>query len=234
MIYLSPMMLPLLTLFITLILHIQLLLPMQNNQVLSERTISLEERQGDPFINSVFKDNILLNLAYMRGEVHSKKDINWDKIREPFVYRLELKHGEVFAFHDDVIPAYQSSLKQTTNAHFNGQDGFKSDGYLMGDGVCHLASLIYWAAKDAQLESHAPTNHDFAVINEIPREYGVSIYFMPGSKATNAQQNLYVRNSFQEPVSFVFTYDDDNLTVSLSKTISHEPSPVNSLLSLKK
>jgi vancomycin resistance protein YoaR len=101
------------------------------------------------------------------------------------------------------------------NAHFNYDDGFKSDGYLTGDGVCHLASIIYWAAKDAGLAALAPTNHNFATIPEVPKEYGVAIYYIPGSHDTNAKQNLYITNTFDKPVQFAFAYDGTSLTVKV-------------------
>ncbi|KKQ14786.1 MAG: hypothetical protein US28_C0029G0011 [Candidatus Daviesbacteria bacterium GW2011_GWA1_36_8] len=52
--------------------------------VLSSRSISLEQRQPDRYINSVFKDNILLNMAYLRGSVTSKENLSWDEVRKPF------------------------------------------------------------------------------------------------------------------------------------------------------
>ncbi len=163
---------------------------------LAVRSISLDRRHDNTFVNSVMRDNILLTLKYM-------------------TYNVTLNPGEVFAFHEDVLPEYKEKTIKTTNAHFNYADGFKSDGWLMGDGVCHLASLIYWAARDAGLAAAAPANHDFANIPQVPREYGVSIYFYPGRPEANARQNLYITNTFEKPVSFVFAYDGDNLTVKV-------------------
>jgi vancomycin resistance protein YoaR len=108
-----------------------------------------------------------------------------------------------------VLPQFTGKVTQTMNAHFMWDEGFKSDGWLTGDGVCHLASLIYRAAKDAGLETLAPTNHNFADIPEVPKEYGVSIF------ARNPQQNLYITNTFDKPVQFAFTYDGTNLTVKV-------------------
>jgi len=110
-------------------------------------------------------------------------------------------------------------LAATTNAHFNHQEGFKSDGYLMGNGVCHLASLIYWAAKEAGLEAYAPTNHDFALIPEISKEYGVSIYSTPGKSLTSEKQNLYITNNYDHPVIFEFVYNGKNIRLSIYKLI---------------
>lgn len=77
------------------------------------------------------------------------------------------------------------------------------------------ASLLYWAAKDAGLAALAPTNHDFASIPEVPKEYGVSIYFTPGAHDANAKQNLYITNTFDKPVHFTFAYDGTSLSVKV-------------------
>jgi len=183
--------------------------------LLSSEQISLENRQGNKYINEVFKDNILLNIAYMQRKVTKKEDIDWNDLRRPFVYKFKLFPQKTFAFHEDVFPKYKSTLSITTNAHFNFQEGFKSDGYLMGDGVCHLASLIYWVSKEAGLDAHAPTNHNFAEIAEISKEYGVSIYSMPRFAASNAKQNLYVTNNRQKPVIFEFVYNGETLKLSI-------------------
>ncbi len=188
-------------------------LNMPTEQVLSSHQISLEDRQPVPSVNEVFKDNILLNLAYMRGLVHQSSDIKWEDIRQPFNYDLQLAPGETFAFHDTYLPEYQGKVSKTGNAHFNGAEGFKSDGYLVGDGVCHLASIIYWTALDAQLDTKAPTNHDFAKIEEISREYGVSIF------AHDGRQNLYITNNKQKPIAIRFEYDGVNLKVSVAEPI---------------
>jgi hypothetical protein len=187
------------------------------NVVLASHSISLEERYNDSFVNGVFRDNILLTLAYLNGSVKSKTDISWGEVEAPFHYEFTLRPGEEFAFHNQILPQYKGNVVKTTNAHFNWQDGFKSDGYLTGDGVCHLASLIYWVAKDAGLDAVALTNHNFAKINEVPKEYGVAIYDWPGQFETSARQNLYITNSFDKPVTFIFHYDGDSLTVSIAK-----------------
>lgn len=192
----------------------QLATPQVQQFVLSSHEISLENRYEVKSVSDVFKDNILLNLAYMRGSV-SSKNFNWDEVKKPFYYEFKLDPNKTFAFHDDVLDKYKDSLVKTTQAHFNAAEGFKTDGYLFGDGVCHLASLIYWVAKDANLDVYAPVNHDFMVIPEIAREYGVSIYSNPYIKGANAQQNLYVTNTRDKPVMFKFEYSEDKLKVSL-------------------
>ncbi|MBI3397579.1 VanW family protein [Candidatus Woesebacteria bacterium] len=187
---------------------------------LASRTFSLNHRYENAFVNEVFKDNILLTLGYMKGEVKTKDQIVWDNVQKPFHYEFLLKPGEGFAFHDKILPEYAKKVVRTTNAHFNYQDGFKSDGYLTGDGVCHLASLIYWVAKDAGLETYATANHNFAVIPDVPKEYGVSIYARADT-GEGAYSNLYIVNNKQKPIKFVFDYSEDgNLSVSVRENNS--------------
>ena len=188
----------------------------QAAQTLSEKTISMNERYGNEYVNNVFKDNILLTLKYLNGDVKKSSDIDWEKVEKPMHVEFSLKPGERFAFHDQILSDYEDGVVKTTNAHFNFRDGFKSDGYLMGDGVCHLASLIYLAASDAGLSVYAPTNHNFAVINGVPKEYGVSIYALPDSYEVSARQNLYIRNNLDSTVNFVFDYDGANLTLKIT------------------
>lgn len=191
----------------------------QPETVLAKRTISLEKRYGNSFVNDVFKDNILLNLAYMEGKVKKSTTPDWNTVKKPFTTTVELKPNETFAFHKDVLPQYEGKVAKTTNASFNAQEGFKFSGLYFGDGVCHLASVMYWVAKDAGLDAVAPTNHDFATIPQVPREYGVAIYNDPGNTAANARQNLYVTNNKNEPVILKFSFDGENLAVAVVKHI---------------
>ena len=169
-----------------------------SGHLLATHSISLENRHPNRYNNEVYKYNILLNLSYMGDE-------------------FTLKPGEAFAFHEDVLPQYEGTVIKNTSAHFNAQEGFKSDGYLVGNGVCHLASLINMAAKQANLNTYVPANHNFAPIPEISKEYGVSIYSYPGRKLANAQRNLYVTNNRQNPVTFKFSYNNGNLSLSVSE-----------------
>lgn len=182
---------------------------------LATHSISLNERYNDAFVNGVFKDNILLTLNYMEGKVKSASEISWAEVEKPLHYEFTLQPNEEFAFHDKLLPEYSGHVVKTTNAHFNFQDGFKSDGYLMGDGVCHLASLIYWVAKDAGLSAVAPRNHDFMTIPGVPKEFGVSIYARPNDDMASALQNIYVTNNKEDAIQFVFDYQDSILTVSV-------------------
>lgn len=196
---------------------------MQNKIVrtkeLASKQISLEKRYGNSYVNNVFKDNILLGVSYLSGKVTKKEDIDWKEMDKPIDYKFTLLPNKTFAFHDDVLEKYKDSVVKTTNANFNFNDGFKSDGYLTGDGVCHLASLIYWASQSAGLDAYAPTSHDFAVIPEIDRKFGVSIYKGPGKSSSNEMQNLYVTNNKGKPIVFNFTYKNSELKLSIYEEI---------------
>ncbi len=185
-----------------------------DSNLMAQHEMPLTDRWPEKSVNQVFADNILLNLAYLRGDNMGKK-IDWENIEKPFQFEFKLDPSQTFAFHDDILPKYQGKIEKTTNTHFTAEDGFKSDGYLFGDGVCHLASLIYWVAKDAGLDAEAPTNHNFANIADVPKEYGVAIYANPYSKGGNAMQNLYVTNNKNKPVTFKFAYAQNTLKVAI-------------------
>lgn len=185
------------------------------NVLLDAKEISLENRNNIKYVNDVFKENILLSLAYMRGENIKKQEIKWDDIAKPFTFSFTLPPGKTFAFHEDVLPEFKDNITATTNAHFTFAEGFKSDGHLVGDGVCHLASLIYWVSKDAGLDAYSPSNHNFMEIPEVPKNYGVSIYNMPGNPQAGALQNLYVTNNRKKTVVFEFNYNNKNLKASI-------------------
>ena len=144
-------------------------LGLAQEKMLSSRTISLDYRYPSERVSDVFKDNILLNIAYLDGRVDSARDIDWTKIEQSFKSEFTLQPNETFAYHDAVLPQYEGKVVKTTESHFNSSDGYKTDGYLYGDGVCHLASLINWAARDANLDVLAPANHDFAISRDSKR-----------------------------------------------------------------
>lgn len=197
---------------LVLSLHLALSQPQilgASSAVLASHRMSLDNRYDDEFVNDVFKDNILLTLFYLDNRVTKKEEIDWEKINQPSKTGFTLQPGETFAFHEKTLPEYSANVVKTTNAHFIGQEGFKSDGYLIGDGVCHLASLMYWAAADAGLTAYSPSDHNFAPINEVPKEYGVGIL------SPNPLGNLYIVNNLEKPVIFTFDYDATNLTVSV-------------------
>lgn len=181
---------------------------------LASHSFSLEDRYNNPFVNGVFKDNILLTLHYMNGDVANKSDFSWTDINKPFFTAFTLNPGEEFSFHDKTLPDYSKNMVKNTNAHFNYTEGFKYDGDLTGDGVCHLASLLYWTAQDAGLTAYAPTNHNFAVIPEVPKEYGVAI------QSPMPTGNLYIKNTLKKPVIFIFNFDGKNLTIEADKFLN--------------
>jgi hypothetical protein len=183
---------------------------------LSKRSISMNNRQNNTYTGTIFKKNILLTLARMSNSKMEKSGINWTDIEKPFEYELILNPGETFAFHDNLLPEYKNKLIKTTNSHFSANEGFLNDGYLYGNGVCHLASLINWAASGTGLHILAPVSHDFAVIPEISREFGVSIYSSTNPAESNGRQNLYITNTFEKPVIFTFDYKNDSLSLEIS------------------
>jgi len=187
------------------------------NKVLAQVNYSLSNRYGNTYVNDVFTDNILLTLAYMGGKIKPGQNIPWDSVKKSGSNTLYLKPGETFAFHDNALSKYKKSVVATTNAHFTSSEGFKSDGWLVGDGVCHLASFMYALTKKAGLASEAPTNHDFARIPDVPRELGVSIYYTPNDLASSTLQNLYITNSLNKPIAFIFTHDKGNLNIKVEQ-----------------
>ena len=184
-------------------------------KLLATHSMSLDNRSQDRLVNEVFKENIVLTLSYMRGNIHNGKAIEWAEVEQPFTSTFSLKPGETFAFHDDVLPEYKGAIAKTTNAHFNFQEGFKSDGYLTGDGVCHLASLMYLVAKQTKLHVVAPTNHSFAQIPDIPAEFGVSIYHSGEKSTANEVQNLYIKNTTDKDIVFEFGYNGKEVAFSI-------------------
>lgn len=184
---------------------------------LASREMSMNDRYPVASVSQIFKDNILLNIAYLDGRVKDAKQIDWSKVTQSFHSEFTLKPNEVFAYHNGVLPQYKGKVVLTTNSVFNKQDGYKSDGYLYGDGVCQLASLLNWAAKDAKLDVYAPANHDFAKIPEVPKAYGVAIYFDPNDPSHSANRNLYITNNQDKPVTFAFDFDGEILKISVIK-----------------
>lgn len=189
----------------------------EKKELLTQKQMSMTNRHAVVSVNNVFRDNMLLTLGYMTGKVTSASSIDWNAVKKPASYEIVLQPGEVFAFHESVLPEYKKSKIITTNAHFNAAEGFLFSGLYYGDGVCHLASLMNWAAKDAGLEVKAPSNHDFAPIPAIDRIFGTAIYYTHGQENVNQMQNLYIKNTFKKPVKFVFTYHDEALQLSIYK-----------------
>ncbi len=196
-----------------------LISPVAKTATLATHEFSLEKRYSNTYVNDVFKDNILLTLDYLTGQKVDPQKVDWTSVEKPNTYTVTLKPGQTFAFHDNLLPKYDGKVAMTTNSDFDSAQGFKSDGYLVGDGVCHLASLMYWTAKDAGLDAYAPVRHDFAPVPEVPREYGVAIYATPGANTGSEMQNLYITNNKSKDVSFVFNYDGQNLKITAEESI---------------
>jgi hypothetical protein len=194
--------------------HAMLPVAQEDAVVLSSRTMDMTNRHAVESVNQVFADNILLSLAYLRGIQINPSSVDWEQVRQPFTHDITLYKDETFAFHTSVLPAY-AYVVATTHSSFGLSDGYKHSGLLAGDGVCHIASLLYWAAKDAGLDAYAPTNHDFASIPGIPREYGVSIYYTVGNVSASAQQNMYIANRNDMPVKIRISYDGSVITTSV-------------------
>lgn len=186
-------------------------------KVLSQVTYSLSNRYSNQDVNTVFSDNILLTLAYMSGKIKEGEQIPWNTVKSSGVKTLLLKPGQTFAFHDEVLEKYKGKVDVTTNAHFNFSEGFRSDGWLVGDGVCHLASFMYVAATKAGLLSEAPTRHDFAPIPDVSLQQGVSIFYSPNNPSSSTLQNLYITNNHSKTIAFVFAHAKDNLNIKVEE-----------------
>lgn len=179
--------------------------------LITEKHLDLTTRERNSQINQGFADNILLALHYLKGESFSQK-VDWEKIREPFAVSFTLLPGEVFAFHGNVLPEFtppEGEPKITMNSRFFTDEGYKSVASLGGNGVCHLASLINWAAQDAGLEVTARANHNFAPVPGVPREHGTSI------KSQSPNQNLYVKNNKGSSVVFEFTAEINRIDLRI-------------------
>jgi len=189
-------------------------------RVLAKKDMYLTDRLPNEGGSQIFADNIVLSLHYLKGDVDSLKttpaivnetSLDWQKVRAPFEVSFKLDKGEVFAFHNQTLPEYEGKIKVSTNSKFYMQEGYKSLAGLGGNGVCHVASLINWVAKDAGLNVVAKVNHDFWPVPNIPREYGTSIF------STMAEQNLYIENTKDNPVEFDFKIKSDRITLSIKE-----------------
>lgn len=184
-------------------------------QILASKTYSLDNRYKVQSVNTVFADNILLTYAYLAGQVQEGQKVDWNAVNKPSQYRFELQPGKTFAFHDQVLDQYKDSVVKTTNARFSSTQGFKSDGHLVGDGVCHFASFINVVSTQAGLKVDAPTNHNFAAIPDVDKKFGTSIYYMPGQPSVSNRQNLYITNTTEKTIAFVFTHTQSSLGITI-------------------
>ncbi|MGI5826190.1 MAG: VanW family protein [Patescibacteria group bacterium] len=170
-------------------------------EVLAEGVLDLSSRNPNKSINEGFKENILVNLGYL----YKDRD------------RLILQPGEVFAFHKNIHPDFKDAVIVTQESEYRSSEGYKPVAGLYGNGVCHLATLMNYAASQAGLEVMAMVSHDFAPVPGIDRKYGTSIKFYPNIGGTSERQNLYIRNTKDSPVEFKFSQEGDLLKLAIIK-----------------
>ena len=169
-----------------------------SEQVLAKQSLSLDVRARGKHINEVFKFNILLAV-------------------KKFGHGFTLQPGETFAFHENVLPKFRNSSLRTGWTKYEAGEGYQTVLGLAGNGVCHLASLMDWAASEAGLEVAAPVSHNFALVPGVPKKYGASIHYCPRG-CNSANQNLYIRNNFDFPVKFTFETAKNNLSLTISRS----------------
>lgn len=165
-------------------------------EVLAEHQLDLSNRNPSSQINGVFAFNVLHALTY-------------------FPETIILQPGEVFAFHEHVLPEFKDQPLKTGGTLFSTKEGYQTALGLSGNGVCHLASLMNWTASEAGLEVTAKVSHSFAPIPGVPKEFGTSIRTLPAS-ANTQNQNLYLKNNFDFPVELVFEEIDKNLNFKIT------------------
>jgi len=169
--------------------------PVVQETVLAKHCLDLNTRARNKYVNEVFKYNILLAV---------------EKFGDGFV----LQPGEVFAFHDNVLSKFKTDNLKTGWTRYEKKEGYKTVLGLPGNGVCHLATLMNWTASDAGLAVVAPINHNFAPVPGVPKKYGTSIRYCP-SGCNSQNQNLYIKNTFDFPVKFVFEVTGDILSLKI-------------------
>jgi len=201
----------------------------KEGELLAKAQINLSKRWPEESINEGFRYNILLSLWYLKM---AQKEPNFEpKVEDSPPSCLDppaggtsgvlLLPGEVFAFHRNVNAKYAKVAQdaknaKTMNSEFLVEQGYKSVMGLGGNGVCHLASLINWAASEAGLKVLAPTDHAFAEIPGVPRDYWTSIKYQQNS-ANSQLQNLYIINNKDFTVRFLFEKNGNNLILKILK-----------------
>jgi len=175
--------------------------------VLAEHSLDLTTREPGEYANEVFADNIVLSLHYLKSDVE-RGNIDWKEIRASFEVAFVLRPEEIFAFHGNVLPEFESPVV-TMNSRFFIEEGYRSVGGLGGNGVCHLASLINWVAAEADLEVTAKVNHNFYPVPGVPGQFGTSI------RSQSKTQNLYIKNNFEIPVVFAFSVEGGEVNLKI-------------------
>ncbi|KKP59325.1 MAG: hypothetical protein UR52_C0008G0035 [Candidatus Gottesmanbacteria bacterium GW2011_GWA1_34_13] len=177
--------------------------------ILAQRQLDLTTRYPEKSVNSVFADNIILSLHYLKNDV-DPLPLDWNKIKQPFSVSFTLKPNETFVFHNNVLPEFKNPTV-SMNSKYYIDEGYLSVGGLGGNGVCHLASLINWVAYAANLEVLSKVNHDFAPVMGVPKKFGTAIY------SYSPDQNLYVKNNQTFPVTFEFTITPNLVDLKIVK-----------------
>lgn len=166
------------------------------SKVLVEHKIDLSKRNEDQKVNEVFAYNVLLTVEYFKNG-------------------FELEPGETFAFHETILPEFEDKTLKTGWTKYTKQEGYKTTLGLVGNGACHLASLINWTASKADLKVVSKVNHNFAEIPGVPKEHGTSIRYTPDGSLNSRSQNLYVTNNKNHPVRFEFETEGQFLTLRI-------------------
>jgi len=179
----------------------------KQKDVLASHVLDLTKRDKNEFVNQVFKHNILLTVSQIPGQAWKSQD-------RPGLFSFVLQPGEVFAFHKNILGEYREKEVKAVSSEFKSSEGYRSSGWIVGDGVCHLASLMNWTASEAGLKVKAVVNHNFRSIPGIPRQYGTSVrYSQSGHNSQN--QNLYIENNLNYPVEFRFEVQGNNLRLEI-------------------
>lgn len=182
-------------------------------EIIAQQTLPLSEYQGEnvDYVSQAASDNILLALHYLAKTVPKQGEaIAWAQARQPQLISLELNPGEMFAFHPETLSKFQGKSVKAVQTNFYRSDGYVADNGLVGNGVCYLASLMNWVASEAGLAVTAEVDHDFFPVPNVPPEYGTSIFYTPGSSASQ-DQNLYIENTLDVPVYLVFSADAERV-----------------------
>ena len=174
------------------------------NQVLASAEMDLSTRYPVESVNEGFKENILTAVYYFILDSSSEGIIT-------------LNPGEVFSFHNQILPEFKGGKIITQKSGFLTKDGYKYVAGLAGNGVCHLASLMNMVASQAGLGVIAPTSHSFAKIPGVEPQYGTSIKYYPNGGSNTQRQNLYIRNNFDFPVYFSFKLEENSLLFLITK-----------------
>lgn len=191
----------------------------QNKIQLASEKMDLSYRYPVESVSDGFRENILINL-YHFSRIGADNDYNGvgdikpqEKVPASFI--IMLKPGEVFAFHDKINKEYEKDKVIAPKSGYGAKDGYLLISGLYGNGVCHLATLMYKTAEKANIEVNAPTRHDFASIPGFTREEGTAISYGNCPE----RQNLYVKNNKPYPVELRFDLSGSDLIFTINMVV---------------